>query len=122
MRTPSFSFPLTVTPVLLNPALSRLHFIQQSFFNGLFIMSEQKTVLITGASSGFGLLTSVTLAKRGWRVLATMRDLNRREKLENAARDAGVLERIEFHVLDVTNAEQIAAIAEMVAQRGEPLN
>ena len=81
-----------------------------------------RTALITGASSGFGLLTSVTLAKRGWRVLATMRDLNRREKLENAARDAGVLERIEFHALDITNREQIAKIANLVAGRGEPLH
>lgn len=81
-----------------------------------------RTALITGASSGFGLLMSVTLAKRGWRVLATMRDLNRREKLENAARDAGVLERIEFHALDITNREQIAKIANLVAGRGEPLH
>jgi NAD(P)-dependent dehydrogenase (short-subunit alcohol dehydrogenase family) len=81
-----------------------------------------KTALITGASSGFGLLTSVTLARRGWRVLATMRDLSRREKLEAAAREAGVLERIEFHALDVTNANQIAAIADLVAKRSEPLH
>jgi NAD(P)-dependent dehydrogenase (short-subunit alcohol dehydrogenase family) len=81
-----------------------------------------RTALITGASSGFGLLMSVTLAKRGWRVLATMRDLNRREKLENAARDAGVLERIEFHALDITSREQIAKIANLVAGRGEPLH
>jgi NAD(P)-dependent dehydrogenase (short-subunit alcohol dehydrogenase family) len=81
-----------------------------------------KTALITGASSGFGLLTSLTLARRGWRVLATMRDLNRREKLETAARDAGVLDRIEFHALDVTNRQQIAAIADIVAKRGEPLH
>ena len=47
-----------------------------------------RTALITGASSGFGLLTSVTLARRGWRVLATVRDLTRRGKLVNAARDA----------------------------------
>ena len=59
---------------------------------------------------------------RGWRVLATMRDLNRREKLESAARAAGILERIEFRVLDVTNAEQIAAIADLVAKRDEPLH
>jgi NAD(P)-dependent dehydrogenase (short-subunit alcohol dehydrogenase family) len=65
-----------------------------------------KVALITGASSGFGLLTSVTLARRGWRVLATMRDLNRRGKLEESARVAGVLDRIEFLSLDVTNAEQ----------------
>jgi NAD(P)-dependent dehydrogenase (short-subunit alcohol dehydrogenase family) len=82
----------------------------------------KKTALITGASSGFGQLTSITLAKRGWRVLATMRDLNRREKVEMAAHDAGVLERIEFHALDVTNPAQIAAIADLVAKRGEPLH
>ena len=82
----------------------------------------KKTALITGASSGFGLLTSITLARRGWRVLATMRDLNRREKLEAAARGAEVLERIEFHALDVTNAGQIAVIADLIAKRGEPLH
>jgi NAD(P)-dependent dehydrogenase (short-subunit alcohol dehydrogenase family) len=81
-----------------------------------------KTALITGASSGFGLLTSVTLAKRGWRVLATMRDLNRRENLEAAARNAGVLEQIEFHALDIKKSEQIAAIADLIAKRGEPLH
>jgi len=81
-----------------------------------------KTALITGASSGFGLLASVTLAKRGWRVLATMRDLNRREKLENAARDAGVEDRIEFHPLDITFADQIVKIASLVSTRGEPLH
>jgi NAD(P)-dependent dehydrogenase (short-subunit alcohol dehydrogenase family) len=73
------------------------------------------TVLITGASSGFGLLTTVTLAKRGWRVLATMRNLNRRGLLEDAARSASVLERVEIHALDVTNAEQIAALAAHVS-------
>ncbi len=81
-----------------------------------------KTALITGASSGFGLLTCVTLARRGWRVLATMRDLNRRTKLEDAARAAGVLERLEFLPLDVTSAEQIAAIADLVAKRESPLH
>ena len=44
------------------------------------------------------------------------------EKLETAARDAGVLERIELHALDVTNAEQIATMADLVARRGEPLH
>lgn len=82
----------------------------------------EKTVLITGASSGFGLLTSVLLAKRGWRVLATMRDLGRREQLESAGRDAGVLERIDTHQLDVTNAEEIAGMARLIEQRNQPLH
>jgi NAD(P)-dependent dehydrogenase (short-subunit alcohol dehydrogenase family) len=85
-------------------------------------MTEQRTALITGASSGFGLLTTVTLARRGWHVLATMRDPNRREKLEAAARGAGVLERIEFHKLDVTNAEQIRKLADVLAGRLTPLD
>lgn len=81
-----------------------------------------KTALITGASSGFGLLTAVTLARRGWHVLATMRNLERRTFLEDAARAAGVLDRIEVHVLDVTHAEQIGAVANLVESRHEPLN
>jgi NAD(P)-dependent dehydrogenase (short-subunit alcohol dehydrogenase family) len=81
-----------------------------------------KTALITGASSGFGLLTSVTLARRGWHVLATMRDLNRRVKLEAAAQAAGVPERIECLALDVTKPEQIAEIADLIENRGEPLH
>jgi len=76
-----------------------------------------KVALITGASSGFGLLTSITLARRGWRVLATMRDMNRREKLESAARAAGVLERLEFIELDVTNSDQITAVASSIDER-----
>ena len=81
-------------------------------------MTAERVALITGASSGFGLLTSITLAKRGWRVLATMRDLARREKLEAAALAAEVAAKIEVHALDVTDAEQIAAMAALVASRG----
>jgi NAD(P)-dependent dehydrogenase (short-subunit alcohol dehydrogenase family) len=82
----------------------------------------EKAALITGASSGFGLLTTITLAKRGWHVLATMRDLNRRDRLESAARAAGILDRIEFHPLDVTSTAQIAALANLLEKRQSPLH
>jgi NAD(P)-dependent dehydrogenase (short-subunit alcohol dehydrogenase family) len=85
-------------------------------------VATEKTALITGASSGFGLLTAVTLAKRGWRVIATMRDLHRREKLVAAAQSAGVLDRIELVALDVTNAGHVAAIAQSVDVRTTPLH
>jgi NAD(P)-dependent dehydrogenase (short-subunit alcohol dehydrogenase family) len=80
-------------------------------------MTTTKTAMITGTSSGFGLLTAVTLAKRGWHVIATMRDLARHERLEAAARSAGVLDRIEFLALDVTDNAQIAKVAAAIAAR-----
>lgn len=55
-------------------------------------------------------------------MLATMRDVSRREKLETAARDGGVLEKIEIHPLDVTSAAQISRIAELIEERNEPLH
>ena len=85
-------------------------------------MPMERVALITGASSGFGLLTAVTLARSGWRVLATMRDPGRREKLVAAAQAAEVLDRLEILALDVSNAGQIAALAEAVAARPAPLN
>jgi len=85
-------------------------------------MSIEKTALITGASSGFGLLTTVALAKRGWHVVATMRDLSRRDRLEAAAKEANVLDKIEFAALDVTNSGQVAAVAAEMAKRPQPLD
>lgn len=43
-----------------------------------------KTVLITGTSSGFGAATSNYFAKKGWNVIATMRDTDKRENLEQS--------------------------------------
>jgi NAD(P)-dependent dehydrogenase (short-subunit alcohol dehydrogenase family) len=82
----------------------------------------RRAAFITGASSGFGLLTSIALAKRGWQVIATMRDLGRRYLLEEPARAAGVLERIEIHALDVTNTGQIEDLARLLAKGSVPLH
>lgn len=76
-----------------------------------------KTAFITGASSGFGLLTAITLARRGWHVLATMRNLSRRGKLEDAARVAGVLDRIECLALDITNHTQVNNLVSSISSR-----
>ncbi|MGA9069901.1 MAG: SDR family oxidoreductase [Terracidiphilus sp.] len=81
-----------------------------------------RAALITGASSGFGLLTAVTLARRGWHVLATMRDFTRKDRLAEAAVKAGVLDRIEFLALDVTNHEQICSVAAQTATRYKALD
>jgi NAD(P)-dependent dehydrogenase (short-subunit alcohol dehydrogenase family) len=71
----------------------------------------EKVAVLTGASSGFGLLTSVELAKAGFRVIASMRDPGKRERLVQAAALANVSDRIHVRALDVT---QVDAIPEFV--------
>lgn len=76
----------------------------------------EKIAVITGASSGFGLLTSVELARAGFRVVATMRDLGRREKLDAALGAAGVAGNIDVRALDVTQFAAIPPVVESVVR------
>ena len=75
-----------------------------------------KIALITGSSSGFGLLTSIELAKAGFRVVATMRDLGRRERLDQAAAAAGVAPQLDIRALDVTNFDQLSGFVDGVVR------
>ena len=75
-----------------------------------------KIALITGSSSGFGLLTSIELAKAGFRVVATMRDLSRRDRLDQAAVAAGVAGQLDIRALDVTNFEALPAFVDAVVR------
>lgn len=63
------------------------------------------TILITGASSGFGLQTARTFLDRGWAVIATMRDP--RNDLLPAS------EHLRILPLDVTDADSIARAVEL---------
>ncbi len=70
----------------------------------------EKVALITGSSSGIGLLTAITLARRGYQVVATMRDLGRRARLDAAAQQAGVAGRIDVRALDISTFDSIPRI------------
>ncbi len=79
----------------------------------------EKIALVTGSSSGIGLLTAVELAKNGFRVIATMRDLGRRERLDRAASAAGVSNKLDVQRLDVSEIAAIPVFAEkLVADCG----
>jgi len=71
-------------------------------------MTESKSILITGCSSGFGLLTAARLASRGYRVIATMRDLNKSGALTAEVEKRGG--DVRLLRLDVTDKESIAEV------------
>lgn len=78
-------------------------------------MSAQKTILITGCSSGIGYDAAHGLKTRGWRVFATCR------KPEDCARLEG--EGLESFVLDYTDPATIeTAVAETLIRTGGTLD
>ncbi|KIL37437.1 hypothetical protein SD71_01940 [Cohnella kolymensis] len=81
---------------------------------------QEKVALVTGASSGFGLLTSILLAEKGWVVYAGVRDMARAEELMSTARDGGVHNKVRPVLLDVTKQEQIhEAVNRVMEQSGQ---
>ncbi|HEY1271165.1 MAG TPA: SDR family oxidoreductase [Terriglobales bacterium] len=75
-----------------------------------------KIAVITGASSGIGLLSSMELAKGGFHVVASMRDLGRRGRLDEAAIAAGLTASIDVRRLDVTEFASIPRFVEDVVR------
>ncbi|PEP72194.1 short-chain dehydrogenase [Bacillus wiedmannii] len=68
---------------------------------------DKKIAVITGASSGFGLLTTLELAKKDYLVIATMRNLNKQEDLISQATKLNLQQNIKIQQLDVTNQNSI---------------
>lgn len=60
----------------------------------------QKTILITGASSGIGKATALFFQKRGWNVIATMRSPEKENELS-------ALENVQIEKLDVLDLTSI---------------
>src|SRR5664279_1305200 len=86
---------------------------------GRITMAEQKIAVVTGSSSGIGLLTTIEFATNGYTVVATMRDLTRSGRLEEAAQKAGVRDRLDLRQLDVTEFDSLpGAIDDIVRAHG----
>lgn len=66
---------------------------------------KNKVALITGASTGVGFETALLLASKGYKVYATMRNLEKQDALLEAAKDLNV--EIMVKSLDVTNTSSI---------------
>lgn len=77
-------------------------------------MAEQKIAVVTGSSSGIGLLTTLEFATNGYTVIATMRDLARSARLEEAAQKAGVRDRLDLRQLDVTQFDTLPRVVDEI--------
>ena len=73
-------------------------------------MATQKTVLITGCSTGIGKLAAETFHAKGWNVVATMRR-------PEAGADLAKLEGLVVERLDVTDQTQVAAAIQTTLDR-----
>lgn len=66
-------------------------------------------VLVTGANSGIGLASTLRFAERGWDTWGTVRSKAKAEALTDAARAAGVWDRVHPLVLDVSDHDAVVA-------------
>ncbi|MFS0557498.1 oxidoreductase [Brevibacillus sp. 179-C9.3 HS] len=82
-------------------------------------MQKRPIALVTGTSSGFGMHASVALVKAGFQVIASMRDLTKRDPLDKFASLHIAHDHMEIISLDVTNPDQIhEAISSIIERHG----
>ena len=84
-------------------------------------MASPRIVLISGCSSGIGLYTAVLLAKdpeKRFKVYATMRNLDKKEALEDEA-DETLGKTLIIKRMDVSSDDSVkSAVEEIIAQEG----
>jgi NAD(P)-dependent dehydrogenase (short-subunit alcohol dehydrogenase family) len=74
-------------------------------------------VVITGCSSGFGRVTALRLARRGWQVVATVRSAEAEAALRAEAAAQGSADQLAVVRCDITEAPDVARLAQAVAER-----
>jgi NAD(P)-dependent dehydrogenase (short-subunit alcohol dehydrogenase family) len=73
--------------------------------------NNQKTIFITGASTGLGQATARLFAKKGWKVIATMRNPGKEKELAE-------IPNVKLLALDVTDPGQIKVAVEKAIAMG----
>jgi|TARA_B100001540_G_C15788555_1_gene634371 short-subunit dehydrogenase len=71
-----------------------------------------KIALVTGCSSGIGLQTAIDLAKNGYTTYATMRNIDKKNKLEVGAQKANV--KLNIVQLDVSDDNSVSKVIDQI--------
>ena len=71
-----------------------------------------KIALVTGCSSGIGLQTAIDLAKNGYTTYATMRNMDKKNKLEVGAQKANV--KLNIVQLDVSDDNSVSKVIDQI--------
>jgi len=83
---------------------------------------EKKIILVTGASSGIGRVTALTLAKQGHRLIIHGRDVQKTKNvLDEIIRESGNSE-IEMFTADLSLKAEIRGFAKKIAERYDRLD
>jgi NAD(P)-dependent dehydrogenase (short-subunit alcohol dehydrogenase family) len=81
-----------------------------------------RTVVVTGANSGLGFLTSLELARHGAQVIMTARDMGKGRDAEARIRAAGPRGSVELRHLDLADLDQVKAFAGRLIAEGTPVD
>ncbi|SFS61030.1 SDR family NAD(P)-dependent oxidoreductase [Marininema halotolerans] len=79
--------------------------------------TSSPVALITGTSSGFGLESTIALAKEGYIVIATMRNLEKQARLLQRAEQEGVSNQITVMKLDVRIEQEIEETVNAIIEK-----
>lgn len=83
-------------------------------------MNDDKIALVTGSSTGIGLETALALARNGFYTYASMRDLDKSNKIADAAKSEGLSLRI--IELDVNNEVSVYNAIDIISKEKNRLD
>ena len=85
-------------------------------------MEQKKTILITGCSSGIGLATAIECGKSGHHVIAILRSLTNRDKLDNQIKDNNLEKNIDIFELDISQLESIKNFVNKITEKYQKID
>jgi 2-hydroxycyclohexanecarboxyl-CoA dehydrogenase len=81
------------------------------------MQTSPRTAIVTGAASGIGKATALTLSARGLRVLALDIDRERGQQMSSAASKESGAGAVDYFYVDLSDRKSIAEVAEQIKSR-----